>query len=140
MFFCSVVFLCSCENNIDSAPSNVSGKTFSINNTSVGTIKIRFTSNSSATITNSYGNVAFASISYNKTGAASAKIVIKDINIEIRTQKDGLIGRAYDTNNISLVFNSENQGVSSGYWDRRTIFGVTGSPSGTIDSSIFAVF
>lgn len=140
VFLCVLTaFLCGC-NEIGSAPSNVSGKTFSISGTGCGNIKIKFSSNSSATITNSYGSISFSSISYKKTGSVSATIIIKDILIEIYNKKGELIGRGYETDNISLIFNSDNQGISSGYWTRNEVYGTVGSTSANIDSSIFTVF
>ena len=138
---CVIAMLGSCnDNGVGSAPSNVSGKTFSIPNTGAGTLKINFSSNSSATITNQNGVVKFGSVSYKKTGSGSAKIVVNDILIEFYDKKGEIFGRAYETDNISLIFNSDNQGVASGYWNRNVVYGTTGTTSANIDSSIFTVF
>ena len=81
---------------------------------------------------------SFKSIQYKKTGATTASITIKDMYVQFNW-KSGT-GVAYDTEYISLVFNSSTQGVSSGYWERRNVSGETGSSSGDIDASQFTLF
>ena len=132
-----VICFTACE-KIGSAPSSVAGKTMKIDNTSSGTLTIRFSSNTSASISNNNGEKSFKSIQYKKTGATTASITIKDMYVQFNW-KSGT-GVAYDTEYISLVFNSSTQGVSSGYWERRNVSGETGSSSGDIDASQFTLF
>ena len=130
------LFMISCDNNNVStgyAPSNVSGKTMTINGTSAGIIHIHFTSNYSATITRNDGkSLTFSSISYKKTSSNAATVHINGIYINFGSSS------ATDNENLSLFFTSNTQGIVNGSYNRRWNDGST--MNGSIEYESFTIF
>ena len=104
-----------------------------INGTSAGTIHITFYSNTSAGIKNNSGNyLSFSSISYNKTNANAATLLINGLQLNF-----GVVSST-DNENLSLIFTSSTQGVVNGFYSRRLNDGTT--TSGSIEYQSFTIF
>lgn len=131
--FCLLLCACS-ENGVSSyAPSNIAGKTMTINGTSAGTLHITFTSNNSACIKGNDGkSVTFSSIRYSQSGATSAAVYINGIYIDFGSSS------ATDNENLSLIFTSSSQGIVNGNYSRRWDDGST--MNGTIEYQSFTIF
>ena len=130
------LFMTSCKDkNVSSgyAPSNVAGKTITINGTSAGVIHIAFSSNNSARITRNDGStLTFYSISYNRTSSTAATIRINGIYINFGSSS------ARDDENLSLIFTSNSQGIVNGSYIRRWNDGST--MNGSIEYQSFTIF
>ena len=130
------LFITSCNGKDVSssyAPSNVAGKTITINGLNASTIHIAFSSNNSARIMRNDGSsLTISSVSYKKTGATSAIIQIKGIY-----RNFGYI-YAIDDENLSLIFTSPNQGIVNGTYSRRWDDG--GTMSGSLEHQFFTLF
>lgn len=130
------LLMVSCGDNYVSsgkAPTNVGGKTMTINGTSAGIIHIHFYSNNSASITRNDGNsLTFSSVSYTKTSSNAATVQINGIYINFGSSS------AVDNENLSLIFTSNTQGIVNGSYNRRWNDGST--INGSIEYETFTIF
>lgn len=115
VLFCSILFLTSCEGGGvgGDAPSNVAGKTLKLYGSDGNWDEIIvFSSNTSASIENVYGQKSYySSLQYKKTGSVSATLMIKG------RYQEGFPEDSWDSD-YSLVFTSPNQGI----WNNKYTF------------------